>query len=396
MTWLDAPTMSAATALVVTVCGVLYLLDTLYRRGNAAAHLWSAAFVGGILTTLSYLAWSLLEGAWVANAVGNCASVGSMGMLWLGCARFNGPLGRIRGLVVGVAAALTFATTLIPGPDGGPWAGAEVLFVSMALLAGLGAVEARRGGLARFRPALFLSLTFGLASLFYAIRAAVVLTAGSGSAVFEEWLGTASTSILTIVLTVVAVVAMTMLRVQSQAEGRGRSTPLGLREDGFLDVRSFTHALASVIERARATNQQATVLVVRLHGVEEIGAAFGARTARDLTTRWRTITLRFVPLEAFAADDDGYAIVVALPGMADGESLNLGNRLSQHLASELAGTEDQIAPVIGVGVATGTWCRDAAELVAAAQAAAERSIDNLDGGAVLDAAPAPSGQAVIR
>ncbi|WP_156253586.1 diguanylate cyclase [Pseudactinotalea terrae] len=396
MTWLDAPTMSAATALVVTVCGVLYLLDTLYRRGNAAAHLWSAAFVGGILTTLSYLAWNLLEEGWVANAVGNCSLVATMGLLWLGCARFNGPLGRIRGPVVGLAATLTFLTTLIPGPDGGDWAGAEVMFVSMALLAGLGALEARRGGIARFRPALFLSLTFGAASLFYAARTVVALTTGTASALFTEWFGTASASILTIVLTVVAVVAMTMLRVQSQAESRGRSTPLGLREDGFLDVRSFTHALASVIERARATNQQATVLMVRLHGVEEIGAAFGARPARDLTTRWRTITLRFMPLEAFAADDDGDAIVVALPGMADGEALNLGNRLSQHLASELAAVEGEIVPVIGVGIATGTWSRDAAELVAAAQAAAEQSIDNLDGGAVLDAAPAPSGQAVIR
>src|SRR5690606_33622518 len=103
----------------------------------------------------------------------------------------------------------------------------------------------------------------------------------------------------------------------------GPSAPMQLSDDGFLDLGSFRRALASVIERARAVNQQVAVLVVRLHGMEEIRAAFGARTARDLTARWRAITLRLAPLQAFIADDDGRAIVVALPGVMDGEALNV-------------------------------------------------------------------------
>ncbi len=399
MSWLDPVTMGAATALVVVVCGVLYLVDTRYRRGNAAAGLWSVAFISGILTTLSYLVWTAVDDGWSAGMVGNAALVLTIGMLWLGCLRFNGRLSPWAAVVVGGSVLLTVLVQLVAGAAGGPWGGAWAQFVSVAVLAALGAVASRRGRMATFPAASWLTVVLAAVSLFYTARIVALVVSGAQSTVFATWFGTPSASVLTIVLTITAVVAMMVLRVQEPARGHTTSrAALIPAAEGYLDAEAFTLALTAAIGRASTAGKEAAVVAVRLAGLEEIAAVFGGHHVRQLTERGRTLILPGVPLEAFLTTEQECTLV-ALPDATDREALRLGNRLSALLTVELAEAEAQILPTIGIGVATSMHRPDAAALVAAARRAAEASIRTLDGAAHLADAPEPpseDGQAVSR
>ena len=383
MTWLDPTTMSAVTALVVTICAVLFLIDTVTFQANAAARLWAAAFVWGVLTAFAYWMWTFLpDGEWIANAVGNAAFVASTGSLWLGCRRFNGSQGR--GFWwVSAAAALTLAATLVPGPGGGPWAGAWAMFVSLATFTALGAVEARRGALARYAPALWFTIVLAAAAVYYVARTVVFAAAGSDSPIFIHWFGTPSTSMLTIALTVTAVVAMVVLRVQEQAaEGTYDRRHLSLSDDGYLDARSFELLLERVLEQAHRLEQPVTVIAIRMDGHEQIRAAYGNRQAREILERWRAATIRGIPLGAFFGHDDAQTIYVAIGKLSDEEATALAERLTHPVLEEL--DDSEIVPLLGVGVATDPGTRSARELIAAADRAAERSAQNLDTVPVLD------------
>src|SRR3546814_7604335 len=90
MTAIDLFTLTLATALVIVVSGVFYLVETLLRKEGAAGRLWAIAFLSGILSVLCYLVWSVDASAFLAIAVGNGGFVATAGFLWLGCRAYNG------------------------------------------------------------------------------------------------------------------------------------------------------------------------------------------------------------------------------------------------------------------------------------------------------------------
>ena len=81
---LDLFSVLVATAVVVNVSGVLFIVETMLRRDEGAGRIWALAFLGGMLTTLAYIIWvQSPEAAWWAVAVGNAAFVTGTGCMWL-------------------------------------------------------------------------------------------------------------------------------------------------------------------------------------------------------------------------------------------------------------------------------------------------------------------------
>lgn len=384
---LDVASVTVMTALVVITCGAIFLLDTVVHAGSTSARVWSVAFMAGVLAVLSYLVWSFVEHAWAAVAVGNGAFVTTTGCMWLGCRKFNDRRMRWSAAIVAGAATAAVVAVLLEGPEGGDWAGAGVMFVALSVFAALGAYESRRGDLGQRLLAYGLTFALGLQSTFYSVRIVVFYASGAESELFLTWFGTVSTSAITVVLTIIAVVTVSVLRATER--GAPRSTPdniLELSHDGFFSQPSFEMVIDGLLHRGEHDHQQLAVIALRMDDLSRIAAAFGPSEARTIEERWRAGVQGAAPLAAVAGVATAGGIFVGVPSVSEAEARRLAGRLSQRVVDELTAARSTIVPVIGVGVALSHDFGDAAELVAAAYTAAHHSEASLDA-SVIVAAP---------
>lgn len=382
----DPVTVSAATAVVVIVAGVMYLMETLVHAASAAARIWSVSFLSGILTTFCYLVWSVgVTGTWIAVAIGNAAFVLSIGCLWLGCRHFNERPGRfpdIAVILLTMAAAIAAAAT---GPAGGDWAGAWAMFIGIAVFAALGAVESRRGVMGRQSVAVPVTAVMALVMIYYTARTVVFLTMGAGDSLFTIWFGTPMTSLLTITMTIVTVVALSVLRAtELTLRGRGASNALGVTRDGLLDPPSFEAVLSGMTLRAQQTGERLAVIALRIDDLPRVATAFGAHEAADLVRIWRAGILYSVPLSAVVGEEGPQGVMVAVPIASSSEARTIATRLHQRVIDRLSAEGSAVVPVIGVGVALSDAAGfEASVLIDSADDAARESAAGLDAAVVV-------------
>ena len=110
---LDLFTVTVMTALVASVAGVIFIVDTVIRRDSGPGRLWAVAFLSGLATTVAYMAWSAGVGGPVSVAVGNTLFVLVPGFMWLGTRRFNDRSARLAPGLLAVLAAATFVAALV-------------------------------------------------------------------------------------------------------------------------------------------------------------------------------------------------------------------------------------------------------------------------------------------
>ncbi|WP_460794996.1 diguanylate cyclase domain-containing protein [Microbacterium sp. GXF0217] len=381
----DLVTVSALTSLVVVVAGVVFIAETLLREDDIVSRLWSLAFLSGILTSLAYMIWALAPQTWWAVAIGNAAFVASGGFMWLGCRAFNDraigwPLG-----VVGFLTAAACVTVIIEGPDGGAWAGANVMFVSLFVLPGAAAIEALRGQLGRIKTTLGFTLVLGMQSLYYLGRTIVSLVFGTDSDVFTTWWGTVSTSIVTITLMVVAVVVASVLRAE-RAGLRGRETLTApvLTGGAVLEARSFQRFLRDAVRRAQLHGERIGVISVRIDDLDQVSTAFGAEEADELRSAWREAMRTSVPTQAWIGDDGAGGLVVSSVVADATGARRIAKRLRRGVHEALEAVHGSVIPVIGVGVVMSDASdRGPADLVLAARAAAAEAAISEDSSVVV-------------
>jgi hypothetical protein len=368
----DQFAVSGLTALVVLVSGILFVIDTLLRRRDIAGRIWSVAFVAAILTTLLYLVWAWdPETVW-AVAGGNGMFVLGTGAMWAGCVQFNGGRAVRSGAIAGTAALLTALAVVIEWEFGArDWAGALVMFAGLACFAGLAAWECFRRDLGRIRTALPLGIVFLVQSVYYLVRTVVFVAEGPDSPLFQEWFSTLSASILTIVLTITAVVSISVLRA-SRVPLLGTSDPGA--ETGLLTASMFASELARAAERAARRGDLLAVTVARLEGLDDIAAGFGIDVADAQRATWRAATRDGAPTVAIVGEIDagsmGIVSVVAAPADARAQGLELYRTLFGAMSQVHGG----VLPAIGVGIALSDIAgHDATALTRVAVATAERA-----------------------
>jgi hypothetical protein len=349
---IDLFTVSLVTALVVIVSGVLYLVETLLRHDGAAGRLWSVAFLAGILAVLSYLVWSAAPGTVVAVASGNGAFAASAGFMWLGARAFNGHRSRVAGAVVGIGSLAPFVAVLAAGPNGGDWAGAMVMFVSVGGFAGAAAVETRRGAMSRRWSALGLTIVLCAEAVFFAGRAVAFVAYGPESTIFSTWFGTASTSLVTIVLTIVAVVVTSVLRAgDSTVRGQRDSYVLHVAIDGIMLPASFRSAASTLLERAERQGETLCLIAVRIDDLRRVGTAFGPGEAEALGEAWRAGVRRHAPTTSLVGEGDDDSLLIAFVTAPFTDVRRLAVVLQRRVLDEIAGRGVSIVPTLGVGVA---------------------------------------------
>lgn len=376
---LDVTTMSVATALVVIVGGAMFLLDTVVHAGSAAARVWSAGFLSGILAVLCYLVWAMVDDGWIATAIGNAAFVTTTGCMWLGCRTYNVRRMRWAACAVTATAVATLVAVIAAGPGGGDWAGAEIMFIALAVFAGFGAVESHRSPLGDRFLALGLTGVLTVQCAFYVARTAVFVLHGPESPFFHQWFGTVTTSIMTIALTIVAVVTVSVLRAtERNVPGREPENVLLVGQDGFLTAQSFESVLGDLLQRASLGGGPLAVIALRIDELPRIATAFGPLLARDIEDRWRAGVHAGAPLAAILGESRSGSLLLGLPEVAEGAARRLARRLSQRLSDDLTACDSTIIPVLGVGVVLGHESVDAAAMVELAENAARRSKESTD------------------
>ncbi len=386
---LDLFSVSVMTALVASVASLTFILDTLLRRDTGPGRLWAVAFFCGLATTIAYLAWSAGVGGAVSVAVGNTLFVCVPGFMLLGCRRFNDRSLTAVAVATGLLAAVTFVAVLVEYPARSNWGGWWAMAAALVVLFGCGAAESLRAPMRGLRSAWALSAVLGLAGVFYGTRLGVFLSLGPQSELFSRWLGSISANLVTVVLTMVAVIVTSVLRSHRTTLQRYEwLTSNGVAADGVMLPRTFAGALADVVERASWRREGIAVIVMRADGVEEIGDAFGSDVAETISSACRRAARSYAPAAALVGEDGDGQLVICSLAESTADARRMGGALFRGLIDELMVVDRGRLASVGVGVAlTPVLGYDPQSLLAAARESALRAARIAEASVIVAGAP---------
>lgn len=247
------------------------------------------------------------------------------------------------------------------------------MFGALLLFAAAASTECFRRDLGSTLTALPLGLVFGFQAAFYAVRIVVSTAFGFGET-FDAWVGSIQTSVLTVVLSITALVTASVLRA-GRAALRGS---IGDDEAGsvgaVLREAAFRRALTVIMEAARRRRELVAVSVIELDGLEFIATAFGLDVRDDVIRTWRSTMTENAPTLAVIGETgaERLAMVTVVPSPA--EARRQAMALYRSLFEALAAVEGGVLPAIGIGVAlTDVGGYDADALTEAASSAAVRA-----------------------
>ncbi|MFT4212837.1 MAG: hypothetical protein QM626_13315 [Microbacterium sp.] len=381
---MDLFTTTLLTAIVCNVAGAVYLVETLLRRDEGAGRAWSLAYLSGMATTVAYMMWAAGIGGFVAVAAGNALFVSTMGCMWLGSRRFNHRRMPPAVLVVVAGGLLTAVAVIFYGPDGGGWAGWPVMGAVLIVLSVCAAIETVRRPMGRIRTSWALAVVLAVAAAYYAVRLAVFMTAGPESDLFAIYFGSNSASIVTVTLTIVAVVVTSVLRA-TRADLRAYAwmSRSGVTSDGIMLGPTFASAVTDITERAGWRGELVGVISVRVEDLRQIATAFGMDVAGDVEGAWRQGVRRFAPSTSFVGEDDGRGLLVATVPATAAEARRQAAAIYRGLFDTLGAVTGAVIPVVGVGVALSeTVGYDTEGLITAAREAAMSAAVNPDSSVV--------------
>ena len=377
---LDLFSVTVMTAIVALVATAIFVIETLRRRDAGAGRLWAVAYLCGTATTFAYISWAAGVGGAVAIAVGNASFILTPAFIWLGNRRFNDrPIGW-QSVAVGTFAVLTFVAAVIRVPVEGSWGGWTVMAALIVVLFAAGGWEALRRPMGRLGNARLLTGVLFAAAVYYAARLVVFLVDGPQGAFFDAWFGSISANIVTVVLTMVAVVVTSILRASKSAIQRYEwLSENGVAADGIMLAGTYRDALRDMAERAGWRQEIVSVIVVHVDGLDEMGAAFGSDAADELAAQWRRSVRRHAPASAFVGEDGDSTLSVCGVASTAADARRQAAAIYRGCIDDLAGNPTGLLPVVGIGIGlTETVGYDTDTLLTSARAAALRASRSLE------------------
>ncbi|WP_159500861.1 diguanylate cyclase [Microbacterium sp. 18062] len=389
----DLATVSLMTALVANVAGAVFVIDTVLRRDDGAGRIWAVAFLSGMATTIAYSMWAAGLGGPIAIAVGNALFVNTTGCMWLGSRAFNQRRLVIAAPFVVFVDLLVAAAVLVEGAEGGDWAGWLTMGLSLVAFSVCAAAETLRRPMGRIGTAWVLSAVFVVEAGFYLVRSVVFVVAGAESEYFLTWFGSTVANYVTVVLTIVAVVVLSVLRA-ARADLRGYAwmSQVGVTTDGIMLAPTFRSALNDVVERASWRSEIVAVLSVRVEDLVQIRTAFGADIVGDVIHAWRQGVRRFAPSTGLVGEDGDDGLLVVTRSATAADARRQAAAVYRGLFESFAAVTSAVIPAVGVGVAlTETVGYDPQTLLLAAREASAKAATSIESsvlfggtGAVID------------
>lgn len=355
---LDLHTLLVVSPLVIVTCCVLYLSSSIRRRGTTAVdRCWSLTFLGLLLTTLAYLLSGLGAMFWLANAVGNASFVLALGALWSGSRAFDGHPPRL--LLVAATGVVTGVAALVPGPDGGPWAGALPYLAGLVGWSFAAALAIVRGRLQRYPAMVALAVVAAVYGAFSLVRAVVGFLLGFDSPEFTSWVGSEIATLVGMLVAVVGSFAMISVRAPEAYSDRSSE----FRFDPYLGLRtprSLLQTVGPALARAREAGLPSSVVLVALRDRDAIAGAFGQHVARDAFDRCADAVVAALPGAALVGTlpDRERTIVVVLPGTSDADAARVARTVEDGVRGQRIAAGDVelvLVPAVVRVSGTGSW-----------------------------------------
>jgi diguanylate cyclase (GGDEF)-like protein len=347
---LDAPTLQMISGLVTILCGVSFILNTALNRNDPAGRLWSLAFVAGITVAVGYGVYLISDEAWWAIACANAALIVTVGALWSGSRVYNER--RSGFAVVGALALAVAVITLIPGPEGGEWAGAVPLWLGVAFLGAMGGAEALRGRLRRNVNGRIFAIVLFIIAVFYFSRALAFVVDGVGSPTFITYFNSGTTSILNMSLVITGCVAASILRAERVGSNAVGDIAVGINSAaGVLSGASYRQAAADHLQRGEQSGKGLAVIGVDIDNLPEINTAFGRVAGDQAIATFAGILRGSAPLMALIGHPAaGRFYVLAAVGSAT-EALTIAERMQTALVDGPVGDSFQVRLTASFGIA---------------------------------------------
>ncbi len=280
---------------------------------------------------------------------------------------------------------MVVAAALSAGVEGGAWAGAVAMFLGNAAFAALGAVETRRGALAAQWSGIGLTIVLSAETAWFVVRTGVFLVAGPDSELFRAWFDTPVASLLTMALTITAVVTTSVLRAgESSLRGQRETVTLHMALDGVLLPGSFRELASRLVRSARYNDETICVIALRMDDLSRIGTAFGPGEAEGVAAAWRAGARRHAPSSAIVGEGDRRTVLAAFVTTSFADVRRIAAVLHQRTLDDMSDIGLSVIPAIAVGVALSDQVgHDFDALVEAAQDAARRSASSTDASVIL-------------
>lgn len=276
---MDTVTLLVVSGLIIILCGASFVLNTAFSRGDAAGRAWSIAFIGGMMSTLSFAIFGLTPSAWGALIVANAALTLALGSMWAGSRLYNGRTSRF--WVVGAVSAAVALDVIVRGPQAGDWSGAFELYIAVAAFGAAGAVEAMSRRLKRNVNGRVIAVIEAIVAVYYAGRAVAFLVDGPEGEFFSMFFGTDQTTVLNMVLVVLVAGAMSILRAERHNTATMGDRGTGISSAaGVLSATAFRQIAGDHLERAALAREALVLVALDIDRLPELNTAFG-RLAGD-------------------------------------------------------------------------------------------------------------------
>ncbi|TFD45776.1 diguanylate cyclase [Cryobacterium frigoriphilum] len=330
---LDTNTMFIVSAVVVTLCGVTFIVNAAFNRHDAAGRLWSLAFIAAMLVGVAYGLQMVSPEAWWGIALGNTSLAVCVGSIWSGVRLYNG---RASGALVSVGLALFIAASgLVYGPRGGEWAGVVELWFVLALLAALATHEAMRGRLGRNLNGRIMAAVMAITAVFNGSRAIVFLVDGPNGAVFQQYFSASVATMVNLSLVVVMSTAVAVLRAERSGVNAVGDVTEGIRSRaGVLAASVFAQEATDHIDRAAHVRAGLVLVGADIDNLPEINTAFGRGAGDEAIERFAQTLRRNAPVMAVIGHYSSGRFLL-LAGVGSGaEALSIVEHLQSALVDD--------------------------------------------------------------
>jgi diguanylate cyclase (GGDEF)-like protein len=254
-------------------------------------------------------------------------------------------------VVLGAAATVA---ALLPGPEGGHWAGSFEMFAGVAISCLLGAFEFMRGYLRRLLASRVLAVLLGGMGLYYVGRAITFAALGPGDPVFEVYFGTAASTLIEISFAVLGTIMLASVQGDRFLQLSEDEVEVGarLRIDGVLNATHFREVAETWLLRAIRERATLVLLLIDVADLSAINTAFG-RAAGDAAIRTTgRIVLTQAPTAALVGQlsPRRFAVLLELP--ANDSVGTIGDRIGEAVLGAMIDDRDRFRASIFQGMAT--------------------------------------------
>jgi diguanylate cyclase (GGDEF)-like protein len=343
---LDAASLRVAFAVVALTLFVLFYLVTYRRTRSAYSGWWCAAIAMFLVGSSAYLLNGTAHQVW-ANPLGNVLAVLGAASVWSGARTLRAAAPKPWQMAAGPA--VVAVASALDHPASNNWSGGPFFLALMSLMIGLSAVELWRlpRGYTRIQRAL--ALAAGLVALYYCGRWAAFITDGPGGQVFRTFFGTAPTTLLTMMLLVVASFSMAALsNEQVTRELRARAAHDGLT--GLLNRTAFLDLAAAELRRLDRAGTPGSLILADLDHFKAVNDSYGHAAGDQSLRAFAAACTGAIRSTDLVGRYGGEEFVLLLPGAGKDQAQAIAGQISRSLRATQTPAGIRL-PTVSYGIA---------------------------------------------